>query len=674
MRQAEAKARATEDKGPAQGRRRAIPSWIPDRGPGLVVFVIAAILLLISLVAASVRTVEYRRSRADLRKAAETRALADLERAASAVGRDLSVFTTTIDDLAADLAAELQKLALRGVPDPISETLGDRIPRDPPDGEGLPADAPECEVAESESPPGTWQGIEYELCARAALVPNINGLMAAYNPTGPQGAYQPYAQITDGVLKLRYPNVERVNDGKDESLDEYWGERDYLKRALIRGGQPVWTRPRFGVTSRTMLAWYNSAVWLGTQPVAVVGGTLTLDRLADDISFVEASAAGYPFIFREDDQGEVGIYVNHPEPSRYRCAQRLDGAEPDPRPGLPDVCTNYEYVSVDLETQALMKQLFDGGVRNDRGILTGYSDVITGEPAIIAYAPVAIPSSTEVTSPSPPWTLALVTYENEVLARTERQTQLLIEIGLFVLLGLLAITVLIVRPRGVSNTRLWVVAAATAVFALLGIGWIWYLVATAPRAQDPVATTGEVVEAPSTYIDDGTSVVQAGVFLQGIDFRADEGVVVQGRAWQEYRQEEAAAYRAGFQLPEAAASEFIEQNRGREGPVIRISWRFTATLPQTFDARRYPFDQTDVWLRLWPSDLTVETILIPDLPQYQILAPLARPGLEVGYEVDGWNIQGSYFSHRRNTYNTNPGPLEWIDQDAGEYKPELYFT
>ena len=242
------------------------------------------------------------------------------------------------------------------------------------------------------------------------------------------------------------------------------------------------------------------------------------------------------------------------------------------------------------------------------------------------------------------------------------------------LLGIFALTVFAAGPHPSSHASLWAVSISFTVAAALGIAWIWFLASTSSGSGGINELAGEHVNSIVGEVDDDTLVIRTGVFVQSVEFEGADTVLVSGLAWQEGNEDPTTESAYGIILPEADSATFTVHSDQSEGSTRRVGWAFSATLRQRFDYTRYPFDREDVWLRLWPSNLGRETLLLPDLPKYQILAGPALPGLDSDFEIEGWTVDQSGFSHRRNQYNTNFGVLEFIDQEAGQYKPELYFN
>ncbi len=99
-------------------------------------------------------------------------------------------------------------------------------------------------------------------------------------------------------------------------------------------------------------------------------------------------------------------------------------------------------------------------------------------------------------------------------------------------------------------------------------------------------------------------------------------------------------------------------------------WHFRAILRQPFDYSRYPIDRDALWIRIWPANFDSGVVLVPDLDAYENLNPSSLPGLEKDFVLESWNLQNSYFSLRKNSYNTDFG----IENYRHNALSELYFN
>jgi hypothetical protein len=162
--------------------------------------------------------------------------------------------------------------------------------------------------------------------------------------------------------------------------------------------------------------------------------------------------------------------------------------------------------------------------------------------------------------------------------------------------------------------------------------------------------------------------VPTGVFVQTLEFAGPNQVAVSGYVWQQYPATLPEDIPKGFILPDASDRQITEAYRRTSGDVMTIGWHVKATVRQTFDYGRYPLDQQDVRLRLWPSDLDQRVTLVPDLDAYRIIHPLSRFGLEQGFTMPGWQVERTQFTTLPRERNTTFGVT------AADAANELYFN
>ena len=114
-----------------------------------------------------------------------------------------------------------------------------------------------------------------------------------------------------------------------------------------------------------------------------------------------------------------------------------------------------------------------------------------------------------------------------------------------------------------------------------------------------------------------------------------------------------------------------EAYRYQENGVETVGWYFAATLRQPFEYAEFPFDEQDLWLRMWARDFSHEVILVPDFNAYYSTDPATLLGIEREFVYSGWTPIYSGFSFSDQPYNSSFGI-----GDADEYRnfPELYFN
>ena len=164
-----------------------------------------------------------------------------------------------------------------------------------------------------------------------------------------------------------------------------------------------------------------------------------------------------------------------------------------------------------------------------------------------------------------------------------------------------------------------------------------------------------------------------GVSIDSVE-EADRGnLVVSGIVWQHYLDAtKADLAEPGFVVSEdIGTTEFVPRYDESNGNERVVGWSFRATLRGPSNASRYPFDRGEISIRLSHQEFAQPVVLIPDIPEYPVIAPVAKPGLGDRFSLQGWEVERSYFGYRPNPYNTSFGIPDFSAQrDA----PELFFT
>ncbi|MEM8995933.1 MAG: hypothetical protein AAGF23_14195 [Acidobacteriota bacterium] len=170
--------------------------------------------------------------------------------------------------------------------------------------------------------------------------------------------------------------------------------------------------------------------------------------------------------------------------------------------------------------------------------------------------------------------------------------------------------------------------------------------------------------------------LETGVFIQSLEFENSYNVYATGYVWQQLEAGRHAGVEPGFQMPEAISPTItLEYQRpladddgDGEPDAWLYGWYFEALLRQSFDYSEYPFDDKSVWIRLWPQELDAPVVLTPFFGAYNEIKPTLLPGLEKDFVLPGWNLKESYFAFRKNQYNVNFG-----FENRRQPLPELYF-
>jgi hypothetical protein len=256
------------------------------------------------------------------------------------------------------------------------------------------------------------------------------------------------------------------------------------------------------------------------------------------------------------------------------------------------------------------------------------------------------------------------------------------QVGLGLLAGtvaLMALAVVVVRPEHGTVRSLIRTSASWSLALLLGLILAWAAIAAFER-QDawhgtPVQNAAELDAYLAQHVPEGTDpiLIPTGILVQSLEFLNGDNVQVTGYLWQRLGPDVPDDLVPGVVLPEGTKDSYkqSEAYRTEENGVETIGWYFETILREPFTYAEYPFDEQDLWVRLWSRDFTQNTVLVPDFASYVSLDPKSLPGLEKEFVYSGWTPIYAGFSLANQPYSTSFG-IRTANQSAG--RPEMYFN
>jgi hypothetical protein len=245
--------------------------------------------------------------------------------------------------------------------------------------------------------------------------------------------------------------------------------------------------------------------------------------------------------------------------------------------------------------------------------------------------------------------------------------------------AIIALAVLIFRPERGQLAALVATFTTWSIALLVALVLAWAAIARS-ELQDrwhgtPVTTTAETNAYLARHIPaeiDGIR-IPTGVIIQSMEFLTGDNVEVTGYIWQRFGPDVPEDMDRGVVLAEGVkeAYDAKEAYRYEEGGVETIGWYFAATLRQPFEYAEYPFDEQNLWVRIWPRDFSRDIVLVPDFSSYNTMRPTSMPGVESEFVYSGWSPVYSGFSFSEEEYDSSFGIGV-----AGQYPdlPDLYFN
>lgn len=455
---------------------------------------------------------------------------------------------------------------------------------------------------------------------------NVLSIAVAYSPA----YYKKYYSLhfkRNGTAVEPAPIVYNYTDENEESAVWYAN--------AIKRGFGAWNQPYFGKGTKSYQVVYSVPFYLaefenGKTAAGVVGVSSSLVGIRSLVGKLNLGNTGYGFILSEN-----GLIISHPlQKYLFRNISELVKGD-----------KNFEYITKNMSKNG-----------SEINTVTGKSLWVFNE-----------------TINSTNWTMGVVLPVEETIQDKEiKQNRSVIHVVLATFAFLFFMCLLFVSLYRYEDKSLWLLAFIFSFLCIAGTGIIWHLTLNdSPHNGmngDFIVSDMTDVE---TVLQNSTSLnahrIPTGIFLQSLEFTSAYNVVASGYIWQNISETDYDNETPSFSFPESQDTT-IEKAYEDENRSV-IGWHFTTTLRQQFNYSRYPFDREDIWVRIWNNDSS-KNVLLPDFDSYDSLNPKMYPGFERSLVLEGWEPQRTYFSYRKNSYNTNFG--------KGDFKhfnvPELYFN
>ncbi|BDU74466.1 cache domain-containing protein [Mesoterricola silvestris] len=500
---------------------------------------------------------------------------------------------------------------------------------------------------------GLAHGIALDLEAGKLPVAGIQARLAKDLGEAPSEAFrmgvlfQPYAAGKD--QRLMAPFVERRNPGVhayDFLADGDYTTKDWYQADLKTSG---WNAPYRHPSSGDLVVPYSEPVRLpgATDVSGVVGIEISLKDFQPLVAAMGPDSSGYAFLLSAQ-----GVYLADPIQARVREAQTIEGvgrAMGDPgRLRLAQAAAHHRADQVES--------------------ISGPG----GKPTWVILEPIQASG----------WSLGIVVLLDQLrYDLPDMNLQVMKLVSLTLLVSLTALFLALGLPSA-HTPRLWSFALGASCLMAVGTVSLWHFAYTLRRGtrEQEIKVTSQaglrnVVERYrkiASGLDKVDSIfVPTGVFIQKMEMVSGNMMKISGQVWQKYP-EGFPKERQGISFPEASACDFGPTASEMVGStrVDHFPFRGTFAMPAGSNVN-YPFDRTQVRLRIWNRKIYGNIILVPDLDSYTILAPASLPGIDNSLTLSGWSLGESHFSFLIQSYNTSFGlPDKTGQQDS----PELMYS
>lgn len=470
---------------------------------------------------------------------------------------------------------------------------------------------------------------------------------AAFEPQAlPEpGLYAPYL-VRDDQGDLETLGLEQTLDyTRPPGNDGAAPDTEWYHRPMASG--PGWNEPYYSEQDGTFIAQYAAPFYrvdletLQPVPAGVVFAEYSLSDLTEMVNKLDLQGVGYSFILSRRAR-----FIAHPS-AALLGRSLVEGPEEQ----------------ADAELRSVAEK-----VALNRIFSREATDPATGQTSWRFYEPV----------PATGWSIGIVLDKEALLAPGAVQMRNQMVLALAAVLFLSALSVVIFRAELATVPRLWAVAGTLACSSVGAIVFIWYLAISQPLHEEAGlvlidrATLDQILFSTAPPAGE-VHHVPTGLYLRSLKFTASDEIKVTGYLWQKYSERIPRGIPRGFTLPQAVepfASDEVYRFFDESGSEI-IGWFFDATLQQSVDAAKYPFDQATVQIQIWPRTFTEQVMLTPALEAYEFINPVLRPGLAPDVAVEGWDIRRSFFSYDSTDYNADFGGARVI-RDSGRL--ELHYN
>jgi hypothetical protein len=292
-----------------------------------------------------------------------------------------------------------------------------------------------------------------------------------------------------------------------------------------------------------------------------------------------------------------------------------------------------------------------------------YTDEVTGQSSWVFFQ----------TIPTTGWLIGFIRDKFSAKTITELHQEK-IRLSFFLIIFLVFISALIFGVHKGDIHRFWMVVFSTCILLLAAIGFIWYLVHSAPLLKDSYTIIADktglqkFLSAKSLSTFEPPILVPTGVFIESIEFSKENNAIITGHIWQKY--EVSQEITRGFILPEATDTlKITEVYRHQENNTEIIRWFFKGIVEQQFDYSKYPLDRREIKLRIRHQDSDKNVILIPE-EVYEQTSLDTHLGIKHYLVLSNWDILTSFFNYKSSSLDNLMG----IDKSVRNNLPHLCFS
>lgn len=451
--------------------------------------------------------------------------------------------------------------------------------------------------------------------------------------------FSPYSY--DENLRLYSPYIiKKGNDTDQVSFDSFY---DYTTQSVPWYEESIeleenWTRPFYDEISNEEFIYYTKRFKMpssdGKDAMGLIFIGISTDEIKDKISSLNLNYPGQQYIVTID-----GLYIIQPSDTRIKTANRLKDIKKE----------ESGFVKIkDKNTDEMVYQFFTPLKSND-------------------------------------WIIVFEIVENEILENYSSYRKKVINIIIALTVFLTAIAFYFIKSitKNYESAYLfWFFSTPLFVLYIIGSIYICYLGLDyedkSEKEQNAILNETLLEDFKLDYIKESLNqkeeppiFIPTGIFIESIDFSSTSTVNIKGIIWQKYYKvihDDVSRNISISNANDQTLTKFFEKSFGNYTLIERV---FNINISSSFDYKKYPFNNDNMWLQLKHQEFDKNVVLVPDLDSYKLSASRHLPGLDKNITIRNWKIKNSFFSYTFDSYNTNFGIEDFIGQSGF---PEIYFN
>lgn len=230
------------------------------------------------------------------------------------------------------------------------------------------------------------------------------------------------------------------------------------------------------------------------------------------------------------------------------------------------------------------------------------------------------------------------------------------------LILLIACCAALITKAYLGNRRsLWILVASYSGAVALAIATMWHIelsYQTFKQHDNIIETPADVQEFiakhkaahPSIYQAEH-HIVPSGLLTYAIEVKPNNDARIQTYAWSQFDNTLDTKIMTPFKL--ANRERIMTPNTYQQDNKTIMIWNSVATIPQSFDFKKYPFDKQEIEIDMYHPNYIQNVILTPDLASYD--TQYKYPQLRGDLILDRWEVDDAYYYYRLSKTPTDFG-------------------